>query len=165
MHWIAAGRVVAFVSNDKIARHRAAMMKITHNMHKSLLLAKRGDAAVAPNALASLPFPTASRADLDPVNAASPNGSEIDGQWFSFHGQAWQHGANAPNEMKFGEWMVAAIPPEKQFEIEKQCRALEQHPQAGTIAAKLLKQCYHQQEMLQAAVHEIARLELELMQP
>ena len=67
--------------------------------------------------------------------------------------------------MKLGEWMVAAIPPEKQFEIEKQCRALEQHPQAGPLAAKLLKQCYHQQEMLQAAVHEIARLELELMQP
>lgn len=67
--------------------------------------------------------------------------------------------------MKFGEWMVAQIPPEKQFLIEKQCRDLERHPQAGPLAAKLLKQCYHQQEMLQAAVHEIARLELELMQP
>jgi hypothetical protein len=34
----------------------------------------------------------------------------------------------------------------------------------GPLAAKLLKQCYHQQEMLQAAVNEIARLELLLMQ-
>lgn len=70
-----------------------------------------------------------------------------------------------PRQMKFGEWMVAEIPPEKQFLIEKQCRDLERHPQAGTIAAKLLKQCYHQQELLQAAVHEIARLELLLMKP
>lgn len=65
--------------------------------------------------------------------------------------------------MNFGDWMVAQIPPEKQFLIEKQCRDLERHPEAGPLAAKLLKQCYHQQEMLQAAVHEIARLELELM--
>lgn len=65
--------------------------------------------------------------------------------------------------MNFGEWMAVEIPPEKQFLIEKQCRDLQRHPQAGTIAAKLLKQCYHQQEMLQAAVNEIARLELELM--
>ncbi len=59
--------------------------------------------------------------------------------------------------------MAVEIPPEKLFLIEKQCRDLQRHPQAGSIAAKLLKQCYHQQEMLQAAVHEIARLELELM--
>lgn len=65
--------------------------------------------------------------------------------------------------MNLGEWMAVEIPPEKLFQIEKQCRALERHPQAGTIAAKLLKQCYHQQEMLQAAVNEIARLELLLM--
>jgi hypothetical protein len=66
--------------------------------------------------------------------------------------------------MNFGEWMVAQIPPEKQFLIEKQCRDIERHPQVGQLAAKLLKQCYHQQEMLQAAVNEIARLELLLMQ-
>ena len=65
--------------------------------------------------------------------------------------------------MNFGEWMAVEIPPEKLFLIEKQCRDLQRHPQAGSIAAKLLKQCYHQQEMLQAAVNEIARLELELM--
>ena len=66
--------------------------------------------------------------------------------------------------MNFGEWMVAQIPPEKPFLIEKQCRDIERHPQVGPLAAKLLKQCYHQQEMLQAAVNEIARLELLLMQ-
>ena len=60
--------------------------------------------------------------------------------------------------------MVAQIPPEKQFLIEKQCRDIERHPEVGPLAAKLLKQCYHQQEMLQAAVNEIARLELLLMQ-
>ncbi len=65
--------------------------------------------------------------------------------------------------MNFGEWMVAQIPPEKQFLIEKQCRDIERHPEVGPLAAKLLKQCYHQQEMLQAAVNEIARLELLLM--
>ncbi len=59
--------------------------------------------------------------------------------------------------------MAVEIPPEKQFLIEKQCRDLERHPQVGNVAAQLLRQCYHQQEMLQAAVHEIARLELELM--
>lgn len=59
--------------------------------------------------------------------------------------------------------MAVEIPPEKLFLIERQCRDLERHPEAGVIAAKLLKQCYHQQEILQAAVNEIARLELELM--
>lgn len=65
--------------------------------------------------------------------------------------------------MNFGQWLAVEIPPEKQFLIEKQCRDLERHPQVGHVAAQLLRQCYHQQEMLQAAVHEIARLELELM--
>ena len=60
--------------------------------------------------------------------------------------------------------MAVQIPPEKLFLIEKQCRDIERHPDIGPLAAKLLKQCYHQQEMLQAAVNEIARLELELMQ-
>jgi hypothetical protein len=72
-------------------------------------------------------------------------------------------GAVRPRTMNFGEWMVAQIPPEKQFLIEKQCRDIERHPEVGPLAAKLLKQCYHQQEMLQAAVNEIARLELLLM--
>ena len=65
--------------------------------------------------------------------------------------------------MNFGEWMAVEIPPEKQFLIEKQCRDIQRHPEVGDLAAKLLRQTYHQQEMLQAAVHEIARLELELM--
>lgn len=65
--------------------------------------------------------------------------------------------------MDFGQWLAVEIAPEKQFQIEKQCRELQRHPQVGEIAAKLLRQCYHQQEMLQAAVDEIARLELELM--
>lgn len=65
--------------------------------------------------------------------------------------------------MNFGEWMAAEIPPEKSFLIERQCRDLQRHPEVGPIAAKLLRQCYHQQELLQAAVNEIARLELMLM--
>jgi hypothetical protein len=65
--------------------------------------------------------------------------------------------------MNFGKWMAVEIPPEKQFLIEKQCRDIQRHPDIGPLAAKLLKQCYQQQEMLQAAVNEIARLELELM--
>jgi hypothetical protein len=68
-----------------------------------------------------------------------------------------------PEKMNFGEWLAVKIPPEKQFQIEADCRRLERHPQAGNVAAQLLRQCYYQQEMLQAAVHEIARLELELM--
>jgi len=65
--------------------------------------------------------------------------------------------------MDFGKWLAVEIPPEKQFQIEADCRRLQQHPQLGTIAAQLFRQCCHQQEMLQAAVNEIARLELELM--
>jgi hypothetical protein len=68
-----------------------------------------------------------------------------------------------PRTMDFGQWLAVEIPPEKQFQIEKQCRDIERHPQVGPLAAQLLKQCYRQQEMLQAAVNEIARLELELM--
>ena len=65
--------------------------------------------------------------------------------------------------MNFGKWLAVKIPPEKLFQIEADCRRLEQHPNAGKVAAQLLRQCYHQQEVLQAAVNEIARLELELM--
>lgn len=65
--------------------------------------------------------------------------------------------------MKFGEWMAVEIPPEKLFKIEAECRVAETSPEAGKMAALLLRQCYHQQELLQAAIHEIARLELQLM--
>lgn len=61
--------------------------------------------------------------------------------------------------MKLGQWMATSLPPEKLFLIEQQCRSLERHPEVGRIAAQLLRQTYHQQEMLQAAVNEIARLE------
>ena len=66
--------------------------------------------------------------------------------------------------MNFGEWMAVDIPPEKLFKLEADCRALERSANASQLAALLLRQCYYQQEVLQAAVHEIARLELELMQ-
>ena len=65
--------------------------------------------------------------------------------------------------MNFGEWLSGEIPPEKLFKLEADCRRLENAPQAGKLAGQLLKQVYHQQEMLQRAVNEIARLELELM--
>ena len=65
--------------------------------------------------------------------------------------------------MKFGEWLCGEIPPEKLFHVEAQCRDIEKHPDVARLAAQLLKTVYHQQEMLQRAVNEIARLELELM--
>ncbi len=65
--------------------------------------------------------------------------------------------------MDFGEWMAVQIPPEKQFKLEAEARALEVSTNTGPIAAQLLRQVYRQQEMLQAAVHEIARLEILLM--
>ena len=68
-----------------------------------------------------------------------------------------------PGSMDFGQWMAVKIPPEKLFRLEADCRALEGNPNAGKAAALLLRHTYHQQEMLQAAVHEIARLELLVM--
>lgn len=65
--------------------------------------------------------------------------------------------------MNFGQWMAVEIPPEKLFKLEADCRALEKNPSAGQAAAVLLRHVYRQQEMLQAAVNEIARLELMLM--
>lgn len=65
--------------------------------------------------------------------------------------------------MNFGQWMAVEIPPEKAFQLEAQCRALQATGDAGKIAALLLRQTCYQQELLQAAVNEIARLELELM--
>lgn len=65
--------------------------------------------------------------------------------------------------MDFGKWLLVDIPPEKLFKLEADCRALEGSTNAGKLAAQLLRQTYRQQEMLQAAVNEIARLELMLM--
>jgi hypothetical protein len=67
------------------------------------------------------------------------------------------------NAMKMGDWLMVDIPPERLFKIEEECRALEKDPNAGKAAAILLRQTYRQQEMIQAAVNEIARLELVLM--
>lgn len=66
--------------------------------------------------------------------------------------------------MNFGAWMLAEIPAERRFAIEAEARRVESDPQAGRIAGLLLRQTYNQQEMLQAAIHEIARLELRLME-
>jgi len=65
--------------------------------------------------------------------------------------------------MNFGEWMSVQLTPEQQFEIEKQARALLASKDAGLLAASLLKQTCYQQQLLQQAVNEIARLECELM--
>jgi hypothetical protein len=65
--------------------------------------------------------------------------------------------------MNFGEWMVVELSTEQQFTIEKQARALLESEDAGVMAAALLKQACYQQQLLQQAVHEIARLECELM--
>jgi hypothetical protein len=65
--------------------------------------------------------------------------------------------------MRFGEWMLVELSPEQQFEIEKQARTLVASPDAGIMAAALLKQACYQQQLLKQAVNEIARLELELM--
>lgn len=59
--------------------------------------------------------------------------------------------------------MAVEIPPEKLFKLEANCRALEASNKAGHLAAQLLRQTFRQQEMLQAAVNEIARLELIIM--
>ena len=65
--------------------------------------------------------------------------------------------------MNFGEWMMVELTPEQQFTIEKQARALLESKDAGVLAAALLKQACYQQQLLQQAVNEIARLECELM--
>lgn len=65
--------------------------------------------------------------------------------------------------MNFGEWMAVELSTEQQFEIEKQARALLESKDAGLLAASLLKQTCYQQQLLQQAVNEIARLECELM--
>ena len=65
--------------------------------------------------------------------------------------------------MRFGEWMAVKLTTEQQFTIEKQARALLESKDAGVLAAALLKQACYQQQLLQQAVNEIARLECELM--
>jgi hypothetical protein len=65
--------------------------------------------------------------------------------------------------MRFGEWMAVKLTTEQQFTIEKQARALVESKDAGVLAAALLKQACYQQQLLQQAVNEIARLECELM--
>lgn len=65
--------------------------------------------------------------------------------------------------MQFGEWMLVTMTPEQQFEIEKHARALLKSQDAGAMAVALYKQACYQQQLLQQAVNEIARLECELM--
>ena len=65
--------------------------------------------------------------------------------------------------MDFGQWMAVKLSPEQQFEIERQARTLLHSKDAGVMAAALLKQACYQQQLLQQAVNEIARLECELM--
>ena len=65
--------------------------------------------------------------------------------------------------MDFGKWMQIEIPAERLFKLESNCRGLAEHGTVGKLAAQLLRQNYRQQEMLQAAVHEIARLELMIL--
>ena len=59
--------------------------------------------------------------------------------------------------------MMVELSPERRFDIEKQARALLHSKDAGTMAAALFKQTCYQQQLLQQAVNEIARLECELM--
>jgi hypothetical protein len=75
-----------------------------------------------------------------------------------------QHGAICPGQMNFGQWMAIDIPPEKLFKLEEDCRRLESASDIGNLAAMLLRQNYRQRQLLQSAVHEIARLELHIMQ-
>jgi hypothetical protein len=65
--------------------------------------------------------------------------------------------------MDFEKWMQVEIPAERLFKLESNCRGLAEHGTIGKLAAQLLRQNYRQQEMLQAAVHEIARLELMIL--
>jgi len=59
--------------------------------------------------------------------------------------------------------MAVELSTEQKFEIEKQARSLLESKDAGVMAAALLKQCCYQQQLLQQAVNEIARLECQLM--
>lgn len=59
--------------------------------------------------------------------------------------------------------MAVQLTAEQQFDIEKKARALLHSKDAGTMAAAMFKQACYQQQLLQQAVNEIARLECELM--
>jgi len=61
--------------------------------------------------------------------------------------------------------MAVKIPPEKLFKLEADCRTVQNNSDTSQLASNLLRQCAYQQELLQAAVNEIARLELMLMKP
>ncbi len=65
--------------------------------------------------------------------------------------------------MDFGDWMIVEMTTEQQFDIEKKARALLTSKDAGKMAAQLYKQACYQQQLLQQAVNEIARLECQLM--
>ena len=79
-------------------------------------------------------------------------------------GISWQQWGSCPKRMNFGEWMAIKLPTEQEFELEANCRKLHNNPAAGPLAAALLRQTAYQQQLLQQAVNEIARLELLLMQ-
>jgi len=64
--------------------------------------------------------------------------------------------------MALGDWMDFDVPIEQKFEIEQECRRIETHPEAGTLAAILLRQNYTLQHLLNKAVQEVARLESQL---
>lgn len=64
---------------------------------------------------------------------------------------------------EFGQWLIPRISTEQDFEIERHCRRLHATPNAGPIAAQLFRAVAMQQQLLQQATHEIARLELMLM--
>lgn len=63
----------------------------------------------------------------------------------------------------FGQWVIPRISVEDHFEIERRCRALMETSNAGPIAAQLFRSVAMQQQLLQQATNEIARLELLLM--
>lgn len=63
----------------------------------------------------------------------------------------------------FGKWLIPRVTTEEDFEIERHCRLLMNTPNAGPIAAQLFRAMAMQQQLLQQATHEIARLELMLL--
>lgn len=69
-----------------------------------------------------------------------------------------------PGQMNdFGQWLIPLVSTEEDFEIERHCRLLLNTPNAGPIAAQLFRAMAMQQQLLQQATHEIARLELMVM--
>lgn len=64
---------------------------------------------------------------------------------------------------EFGQWVIPRVTIEDDFEIERHCRRLMETTNAGPIAAQLFRAVAMQQQLLQQATNEIARLELMLM--